>query len=279
MGRADLTGPLPSMRAIFALLVLAGCSYARPQEVALGAEPVAAVESEAAAPADTPAEPTNVEPAAPADASVPAEGGDVNRQGLFGGIEAEVAEAEGATAGGAGGAAGGEAGGAAGGAAGGVGAGAGDGAGAANANLFPGCSVYGCAFYGPALRNTNPGVVKPDPALIKLFQEVAVQNPAVRVRVGLDGTLLATDVFGQELEVTDQFGLEIGEPLDPAEQGELAQTAALTDIETRVNAFRTAELAKVGLDATGAPLPQAPGAAPFKFPAIKRNFRVITQAA
>merc|ERR1712025_867517 len=265
MGRADLTGPLPSMRAIFALLVLAGCSYARPQEVALGAEPVAAVESEAAAPADTPAEPTNVEPAAPADASVPAEGGDVNRQGLFGGIEAEVAEAEGATAGGAGGAAGGEAGGAAG--------------GAANANPFPGCSVYGCAFYGPALRNTNPGVVKPDPALIKLFQEVAVQNPAVRVRVGLDGTLLATDVFGQELEVTDQFGLEIGEPLDPAEQGELAQTAALTDIETRVNAFRTAELAKVGLDATGAPLPQAPGAAPFKFPAIKRNFRVITQAA
>merc|ERR1712025_197930 len=259
MGRADLTGPLPSMRAIFALLVLAGCSYARPQEVALGAEPVAAVESEAAAPADTPAEPTNVEPAAPADASVPAEGGDVNRQGLFGGIEAEVAEAEGAAAG--------------------VGAGAGDGAGAANANPFPGCSVYGCAFYGPALRNTNPGVVKPDPALIKLFQEVAVQNPAVRVRVGLDGTLLATDVFGQELEVTDQFGLEIGEPLDPAEQGELAQTAALTDIEARVTAFRTAELAKVGLDATGAPLPQAPGAAPFKFPAIKRNFRVITQAA
>lgn len=231
------------MKAIFALLVLVGCSYAMPQE--LGASPVAAVETSDITAADTPAAATNVEAEPAAEASV-AEG-DVNRQGLVSNVNAQ---AEGAGI---------------------------DGGAAASGPAGPQCSIHGCAFYGPGLN--NPAAVVPNPAQIAEAQTIAVQNPNLRVFVGVDGLLLLTDVFGREQEVVDQFGVAFGEVVDPVEQQELAQENVLIDLDRRTMVFRAAELAKLGLDPTGAPLPVAAGAAPFKFPQVTRVFSVATQAA
>merc|ERR1712106_311870 len=229
-----------NMRAIFALVVLVGCSNARPQE--LGAAPVIVVDAAAAA--------TNVE-AAPAAVSAVEQ--DVNRQGIAAGIVATGGAPAViiASAGGAGGAAAG---------AGGAGAGAGAGTGAGAGAVAGPCrnpSPYGCAFFGPGIN--NPMAIAPLAQSIKTAQGIAVQNPNLRVLVNADGTLIFTNQYGQEQEVVDQFGLEPFEPIDPVEHQELFAVQAQTEAQRLVTQYAATVYRDLGLSPDGMTLLPAAG--------------------
>lgn len=71
---------------------------------------------------------------------------------------------------------------------------------------------YGPRVYGMGLN--NPWAFPPHPFMMQRAQALLERAPGALLRVDADGSLTFTDRFGQEVDITDNFGNDLSDLID-----------------------------------------------------------------